>query len=343
MYFSRTPEDFCLICKTNKADKEGSHFTPIGMIKKVVGNRDYEHEVTISPSEGKIDQFYGRSNLNNSATEIRQSDNVANYIFCTNCETNLGKIESECINKLHDFSKKIEEGKIEIKVTKAGNKYFEFNKPNKNVVTLYFYTIIWRQILLDSFLHKVQFPESFIETLRNIIENEIKKSIAEIEKSEDYKAYPKLIIYTSYHKESDTTGYTYNPNPNPSNPELFTIGTYETLILKSDKVSPNFSLETRLPNSILDSEIFINDSVSGVIGIIDFEIWDSKQKFFYEKFADDFINHFVIQITNATKLGFEEARKLLMAETHLLAKTTMANNYGDFLDEAFKNVIAKNI
>jgi hypothetical protein len=342
MNLSRTPEDICLICKTNKADKEGSHFTPIGMIKKVVGNRDYEHEVTISPGEGKIDQFYGRSNLNNSDTEIRQSDNVADFIFCTDCEANLGKIESECINRLHDFSKKIEEEKLQIKVTKAGNNYFDFAKPNKNTVTLFFYTIIWRQILLDSLLHKVQFPESFIETLRNIIDNEIKKSIAEIEKSEDYKTYPKLIIYTSYHKESDTTGYTYNPNPYPSNPELFTIGTYETLIFKSDKLSPHFNLETRLPNSILDSEIVINDSAIGVISIIDFKIWDSKQKFFYAKFANDFINHFVIQITNATKLDFEAARQLLMAETHLIAKTTRANNYGDFLNEASKNVIAKN-
>ncbi len=341
MKTSRTPEDICLICKTNKADKEGSHFTPIGMIKTVVGKRNYEHEITISPGKGEIDQFYGRSNLNNTDTEIHQSDNVADYIFCTECETNLGKIESECIDKLHDFSKKLVEEKLQLKVTTKGNACFDFTKPNKNVLTLFFYTIIWRQILLDSLLHKVQFPVAFIERLRTIINSEIKKSIADIEKSGDYVNYPKLIIYTSYHKDSDTTGYTYNPNPYPSNPELFTVGTYDTLIFKPDRISPHFNLETKLPTTILDNDLIINDAPQSVVGIIDFNVWDTKQKFFYAKFADDFINFYVLRITNATNLGFEEARQHLMAETHLIAKTTGADNYGDFLDEASQNVISK--
>lgn len=337
----RTPEDLCFLCQKNKADKKGSHFTPIGMVKTVVGKRNFEHEITISPEKGKLDQFFGRSNLNNTEIEIHQSENVADFIFCTECENNLGKIESECIDKLYGFTKKIKDEKIQFKTTLKGNPYFEFQHPNKNLLILFFYTIIWRQILLDSLTHKIQFPLGFTETLRNIINTEINKSRENIENSDQYIHYPNLIIYTSYHKDSDTTSYTYNPNPYPSNPELFTVGTYDVLIFKPGKISPHFSIETKLPTSILDNDLIINTALQSIVGIIDFDVWDTKQKFFYAKFADDFIEYFVTQITKEVKIDSEEARQLLMIETHLIEETEGSKNYGDFMGEASKNVIKK--
>ena len=142
MTTSRTPDDICLLCKSNKADKKGSHFTPIGILKKVVGKRGYEHEVTIDPFKGQITEFFGRGSLKNTDPTIRQSDNVADYIFCTDCENQLSIIESECIDRLQAFSENLNKGNLVIETTRKGNSFFRFQKPNKNLVSLFFYSVI---------------------------------------------------------------------------------------------------------------------------------------------------------------------------------------------------------
>ena len=251
----RKPDDICLLCKINKADKKGSHFTPIGILKKVVGKRGAEHEVTIDPFGGQVSEYFGRENLKNTDPTIRQSDNVADYIFCSDCEKKLGIIESECIDKLHTFSDNLLNGTLKIEKTAAGNTFFPFTKPHKNVVTLFFYSIIWRQILNDSLSHYVQFPAFFIEALRQIVYREINNSLTDIENLPNYQNYPKLIIYTTYHNKVNSTGFTYGPNPYPSNPEVFTMGMYETLIFKNNILSEQFSLTT-LPFTKISTKEF---------------------------------------------------------------------------------------
>lgn len=342
MINQRTPEDLCLLCKKNKADKKGSHFTPIGILKKVVGKRGAEHEVTIDPFKGQVSEYFGRDNLKNTDPTIRQSDNVADYIFCTDCEKKLGLIESECIDKLHSFSENLLKGTLQIEKTQAGNTFFRFKKPLKNIVTLFFYSIIWRQILNDSLSYKVQFAPIFIEALRQIVYREINNTLADIENSANFKNYPQLIIYTTYHNSVDPTGFTYGPNPYPSNPEVFTIGIYETLIFTNHIISEHFSLTTKLPKSIVDRDLIINASNDGIIGVIDLNIWETKTKWFYTKAADDFITTYVNRIVEATKLNFEDAEALFKAETNLIGENTKAKDYATFFSEAVDNVIKKN-
>ncbi len=81
MMIECSPDDLCLLCKVNKADKTGSHFTPSGIVKMVVGKKNSEHEVTINPGKGEVYQYFGRANLLNNDTTIRKSDNVADFIF----------------------------------------------------------------------------------------------------------------------------------------------------------------------------------------------------------------------------------------------------------------------
>ena len=338
----RTPEDICLLCKRNKSDKKGSHFTPIGILKKVIGKRGAEHEVTIDPFKGQVSEYFGRDNLKNTDPTIRQSDNVADYIFCTDCEKKLGIIEGECIDKLHSFSENLLKGALQIKKTQAGNTFFRFKKTHKNIVTLFFYSVIWRQILNDSLSHKVQFSPLFIEALRQIVYQEINNTLADIENSANFQNYPQLIVYTTYHNSVDPTGFTYGPNSFPSNPRVFTTGIYETLIFTTHIISEHFSLTTKLPKTLVDRDLVINSSQDGIIGVIDLKIWKTKTKWYYTKAADDFITTYVNQIVEATTLNFQDAKMLLKAETHLIAEKTKAKDYATFFTEAVDNVIKKN-
>ena len=69
---NRTSDDMCLICLLNKADKKGSHFTPAGIIKKVIGDRDYEELYSLNNTNLTKDIFFGRSNLQNPSTQIKK-------------------------------------------------------------------------------------------------------------------------------------------------------------------------------------------------------------------------------------------------------------------------------
>ncbi len=337
----RSEEDLCFLCKVNKADKAGSHFTPIGIIKKVVGKRGYEHEVTIAPSKGEVNQYFGRDNLKNTDPTIRQSDNVADHIFCTACEENLGKIESECIPYLHTIFDKVSQAATPLHTSRSGNSFIKFSNPNKNVLILFFYSIIWRQILNDFLSHGLQHPKDFFETLRKIVSTEISKPLNEIKKSEVFKDTPALIIFTCKFEDIDLTSLIYNPNPYPANPEVFSIGIYETLIFKEPHISQHYELSTKLPASVVDDDLIINIAEQGIIGVMDLEVWNNRNKWFFAKTADDFITTYVNKIVNATRLPFSAAEALLKAETHLIGGTTKAKTYADFFTEAVESVIRK--
>ncbi len=148
----RSPNDDCLLCKINKADKKGSHYTPAGIIKREIGKRDHEELYTINSFQASTSVFKGRSNLENTDTTIRKNDNVEDYIFCTSCENYLAIIENECNEKVIDLTDALVKGNLAIDKTKQGNKYISIKKPNKNILILYFYSIIWRQCLQQNIL-----------------------------------------------------------------------------------------------------------------------------------------------------------------------------------------------
>lgn len=74
----RTENDTCLICEKNKSDKKNSHFIPAGLLKSNVGNRDYENvfSIGLTPSD-PLESYKGRSNLENTCTEIMQNPHSA--------------------------------------------------------------------------------------------------------------------------------------------------------------------------------------------------------------------------------------------------------------------------
>lgn len=268
MKISRSPNHICLLCQNNKADKKGSHYTPAGLIKREIGKRDYEEIYSINSFQASASVFKGRSNLSNTDTSIRQADHIDDYIFCSVCEKQLATIESECNERLVQFTDDLIKGNLAIRKTKNGHKYIFLKKPGKNILSLFFYSVIWRQCIQQKLEFQSIFTtEEFQENLRDIIAKEIAKPLNEIEQSDNFKNYPGLIILTTYHK-GDRTKSWINPNVTPSNPELFFIGAFKALIFISNNLTLDFSDRTALPNSTVDNELIINISAQSIVGII---------------------------------------------------------------------------
>ncbi len=240
MKASRTPDDICLLCQNNKADKKGSHYTPAGIIKRVIGERDYEELYSINSFATTTSVYYGRSNLSNTNPTIKKPNHIEDYIFCSSCEKKLAVIEGECNNKLMQISDELTKGRLEVRKTAKGNKFISFANPQCNVLITFFYSIIWRQCLQQKVeFHSTFISESFQEQLREIIYKEISKTINEIEKSSEFESYPQLIIITTYLRGNPIKGF-INPNPTPANPELFFIGPYNAFIFYAKSTSVGF-------------------------------------------------------------------------------------------------------
>lgn len=147
-------------------------------------------------------------------------------------------------------------------------------KPGKNILSLFFYSVIWRQCIQQKLEFQSIFTtEEFQENLRDIIAKEIAKPLNEIEQSDNFKNYPGLIILTTYHK-GDRTKSWINPNVTPSNPELFFIGAFKALIFISNNLTLDFSDRTALRNSTVDNELIINISAQSIVGIINEDLWE---------------------------------------------------------------------
>jgi hypothetical protein len=111
----------CLLCKTNPADKKGSHIVPHFLLKRVENiegkkDRDYELGFVIQEFETKVhfgrsvsveilDDIFGEL-TDNEINENRHPLIVDNY-FCSNCEDRFAIIESEYSKTLEKFDDKL--------------------------------------------------------------------------------------------------------------------------------------------------------------------------------------------------------------------------------------------
>jgi len=307
----RTSEDICLLCKINKSDKRGSHYTPAGITKRVIGERDKEELHTICSHEAETSIYYGRSNLSNKDPEIKKPPHVDDYIFCTECEKRLGIIESECNNPLILLSEALVQGTLTISKTKNGNKYYSFERPNRNIIIVYFYSIIWRQCLQQQLeFSSVFISKGFQEKLREIIYTEISKPIKEIEESNNFENYPPLIILTTYHKGDNSINF-ITPNPTPSNPELFFIGNYINLIKHSENVTVGFEAKTGFPSTLLENDLVINFWHEGILGIVNEGIWQKANTRLAIHEADNFLQNVSARLSKAKGISYEDSRRQL--------------------------------
>lgn len=149
----------CIICE-NTADEVGSHLIPASLIKNCVGKHYSEESYNIDGKTSKIDVFYGRDNLKNESTEIKQNHYKRDNILCKICEKKLAELESKFASEflqkfrndkyLSNFNSKLSSSKLEI---------LEPKKISNLEIQAYFYSIILRFCCT----YKVEENDSYIE------------------------------------------------------------------------------------------------------------------------------------------------------------------------------------
>ncbi len=317
----RTAKDTCLLCKQKLADKTGSHYTPAGIIKRVIGKRDYEEAYGLTASEASTSKFMGRSNLNNTSTTIQKPEHVEDHIFCSDCEERLGILEGICHPVLDKMIDDLEAEKVSTKKTAKFNRYAVLPKVHSNIMLVYFYSVIWRQALqqlLDFGTHI--FDAQFMEDLRKIIHTEIYKTTQEIIDT-DMSDYPPLSLLCTPHYD-DLTACFINPNTTPSNPELFYVGPYNVLVWHQPQETAGFLQATGLRNSWKDSGLWLTNTTKSVVGVIPKNTWQDCTGNMLKKEANKYISTLVKKVQQATGFPFYYCYQMLLSQTNSRYKQT---------------------
>lgn len=93
----------CLLCRSNVADKTGSHIVPSFIMKRINGDGKRDHEVGFVIKVGIVEPYFGRDIYEDKRREItdhedlmdsRENLDVRDYIFCKDCEKYFGSLES---------------------------------------------------------------------------------------------------------------------------------------------------------------------------------------------------------------------------------------------------------
>ena len=142
---NRKPTDTCLLCCTEHSSKANSHLVPVGLHKNSIGKRNYEESYHIDCVTPEIDVYFGRSNLKNPSTEIKENHHARDFIFCPECEKKLGELEDLVIPFLMDKLRDPKyTGSIKNKTTQGGIPYKEITNLDSKSFQVFIYSVIWR-------------------------------------------------------------------------------------------------------------------------------------------------------------------------------------------------------
>lgn len=334
----RVPDDPCLLCGVNKADKPGSHFTPAGIIKKVVGDRDKEEIYSIDAAEHSISRFMGRANLKNEDPEIKKGDHVADYILCSACEKNLGVIEGLCNQKLNLLVDDLAKGSLQVQWTREHNKFVTLPGVDKNVLALYLYSVVWRQCLSQELGNGARMLLQQ-EQLRQIVSTGINMTLKEIKSDNAYASYPGLQSLTTYHK-GETSANMFNPTDHRTNPYLFFVGHYSVLLHLGPAVSQDFSPKTGLPATIVDTELIINTAITARVGVVNETVWNGSVRGLMSRQAAIHNSKIYTELSQVAGIPYELAKQLILQETARLSEK-YPNDSSRCMNQALQNILSQ--
>lgn len=332
---SRTKDDLCLLCGENESLGINSHFTPNCLIQHIVGRRSHEEIYTISSHIPHVKTFIGRSNLSNTDPTIVTPDHMAKFIFCKECETALKNLEDECCPFLSNIDTRL--GKLPVHKTKGGNKFIVSSKPNSAVLSLFFYSVIWRQIIQQKLLGNEWQDQAFEKLLRNILNEYIKKPIKNIAHNLKFHSYPALIALTTYPSASKPRNY-IGPATTFSNPELFFAAVFNLLVFHDTARSPNLKLLIGLRNEIVDDELMLNNFPETRITLLNEGPWQKPAKLLSKRLADVTLDKFILQLVAANGWPYEYAADRLNTEASKF-RNEYPRNYIKCLEIAMKNLL----
>jgi hypothetical protein len=165
--------NLCKLCKEREANQTGSHIIPNFMLVPIIGKRYKEESIKISTNLSKKEEiYYGRDNLKNTDTEIKEHHFTEDYIFCTKCE-NFLNVELE--TPFSSFHKKLDtllsdKNNFFISHTAKSLRYLECIKFDYQIFIRFFYSILWRMsISKKDFCSKIKLPNQIEESLRKTI------------------------------------------------------------------------------------------------------------------------------------------------------------------------------
>ncbi|MCG6191346.1 hypothetical protein [Maribellus maritimus] len=206
--------EICRLCKTNPADKKGSHIVPHFLLKRIENiegksGRDYELGFYIEEfdtkshfgralQQEKLEDIYGT--LSEEEIEANKSNHplIADNIFCSGCEKRLSIIESEYSKTL------IEKG--------DGDKYK--SGVSSEVGILFWMSVIWRMSINNK--SGVQITKGEAEIARRILDRTLADSITNIDfenmqVSKDLKKIGYKILRCPGFSESSPTFLFFHP------------------------------------------------------------------------------------------------------------------------------------
>ncbi len=200
----------CIICD-NTADKVGSHLIPANLIKKCVGDRNYEESYNIDLKKASVDIYFGRSNLKNKSTQKKQNHYTRDNVLCKTCEEKLAGLESKFAREFRNIFR-IERYKSNFNIYKKTIFYhnsstdyeiFEPKKITNEEVLAYFYSIIFRFCEV----YKMEDNDSYLETNDLLILKKYLKGFL-YQNCKDYTEYIKEFkILINFNKYSDKSKF----------------------------------------------------------------------------------------------------------------------------------------
>lgn len=139
----------CIICN-NEANATGSHIVPASLIQNCVGKHYKEESYEIDAKNADIDVYFGRDNLKNISTEIKENHYKRDHLLCQICEDNLGKIESNfSTNFLQKFREDRFSQNFKVIQDEFGVEILTPLKYDKEEFYAYLYSIIYRFCMVN--------------------------------------------------------------------------------------------------------------------------------------------------------------------------------------------------
>lgn len=314
----------CIICGKN-ADEVGSHLIPASLIKNCVGPHYKEESYNIDSKNAKVEVYFGRDNLKNTSTVIKQNDYKRDNILCKVCEKKLANLESKFAN---EFLQKFRDEKFSNNFkTYYSSLMFEIFEPKKvsNIeIQAYFYSIILR----FCYVYKFEDGDSYIEEKDLLKFKEFVLNFLYEKKTDEEYGIGKYKILINFNKYSTKSKFIATSNQ-IKNPYIFYFCEAIIILFTENLNNEEEKLFGECLNSISDKSCKI------IVGPESF--YDTFSKKIADILAETFMTNGINLITKLNNKTYEEN----LIEVNELIEKHKAENNKLYVAEIFEELKKK--